>query len=157
MIIWRPQEPISYVFQPLEQASIALDVGPLPWAPCGLLLATQAHSWARRRPRALYPSTPLWRHRTAQVFGVLYTVSKEKHVSPLFVAVRLLLDVLQLWLLIVQPQNGFMVRSGERSSRHLEASLKGTCVCAPCINAMLPLLPSLTHLFLPQTGSSGAC
>ncbi len=50
-----------------------------------------------------------------QVFGVLYTVSKEKHVSPLFVAVRLLLDVLQLWLLIVQPQNGFMVRSGKRS------------------------------------------
>ncbi len=51
---------------------------------------------------------PHWR---SQAFGVLYTVSKEKRVSPLFVAVRLLLDVLQLWLLIVQPQNGYDIRS----------------------------------------------
>ncbi len=42
---------------------------------------------------------------------MLYTVSKEKHVSPLFVAVRLFLDVLQLWLLIVMPENGYMIRS----------------------------------------------
>ena len=41
----------------------------------------------------------------------MYTVSKEKRVSPLFVAVRLLLDVLQLWLLIVTPQNGYLIRS----------------------------------------------
>ncbi len=42
---------------------------------------------------------------------MLYTVSKEKRVSPFFVAVRLLLDVLQLWLLIVQPQNGYDISS----------------------------------------------
>ncbi len=84
--------------------------------------AERAHHFGRTRicgrqrsaadeSRATPPPGHTHTHTRVQVFGVLYTVSKEKRVSPLFVAVRLLLDVLQLWLLIVTPQNGFLVRS----------------------------------------------
>ncbi len=89
--------------------------------------------------------------RVLQVFGVLYTVSKEKRVSPLFVAVRLLLDVLQLWLLIVQPQNGYMIRSdwivwrivsfiGESSGVRLQDLRRCAARCVPCVRiTVLPV------------------
>ena len=47
---------------------------------------------------------------TTGLFGVLYTVTKEKDGHNwLFVVFRLVLDVLQLWLLMVKPSFGWDV------------------------------------------------
>ncbi|GFH07292.1 uncharacterized protein HaLaN_02074, partial [Haematococcus lacustris] len=48
------------------------------------------------------------------VFGVLYTVSKEKSPPRPFVAFRLFLDWLQLFLLIVNPQYGWSINPGNK-------------------------------------------
>ncbi|KAL6757720.1 hypothetical protein V8C86DRAFT_1620236 [Haematococcus lacustris] len=48
------------------------------------------------------------------VFGVLYTVSKEKSPPRPFVAFRLFLDWLQLFLLIVNPQYGWNINPGNK-------------------------------------------
>lgn len=44
---------------------------------------------------------------SAGVFGVLYTVSKEKSPTWAFVAFRSFIDWLQLFLLLVNPQYGY--------------------------------------------------
>ncbi|GLC70645.1 hypothetical protein PLESTF_001017600 [Pleodorina starrii] len=71
-----------------------------------------------RPPAAGEDDHPLDEPHTIQlgIFGVLYTVSKEKDLTSIkFAFFRLFLDFLQLWLLVVNPSYGWAINAHNRA------------------------------------------